>query len=184
MARSKPRKTFRSVSAVVWKTTALLCLALVGLIGMARLQGYQLLSVQSNSMAPYVGTGDALIIDAAAQPALVSDIVSYASPRNPQVILTHRIISIDRNQGTFVAKGDNAALADPPAPLQTIIGHAVQPIPYAGRFLDIFRHPLGLAAAVYLPAAGIVLSEVRRLSKHFSGLGVRRYIIHPALRKI
>lgn len=164
-------------TAVSW-TAVLLCLLLAGLVGFGKLQGYEMLSVQSDSMRPVINTGDAVLADRGQHLPRPGDIVSYVSPKDTAIILTHRVVSFDGKRGTFVAQGDNTSTPDPAAPIRNIVGTVHYSVPLAGAVLDFFRHPAGLILAVYVPAVGIIIGEIRRLSQHFSGLGPDRYIHH------
>jgi hypothetical protein len=44
--------------------------------------------------------------------------------------------------------------------------------------MDFIRKPLGLAVLVYVPAAGIIASELLRLQRYYSGSGAGRYLLH------
>lgn len=172
------RAFLKRVSTAVSWTAVLLCLLLAGLVGFGKLQGYELLSVQSDSMRPVINTGDAVLADRSQRIPRVGDIVSYQSPKDTAVILTHRVVSFDGQRGTFIARGDNTNTPDPVAPVRNIVGTVHYHVPIVGAVLDFFRHPAGLILAVYIPAAGIIIGEIRRLSQHFSGLGPDRYIHH------
>lgn len=172
-----PQQLNRIGTAISWMAV-LLCLLAAMLVLAAKSQSYELLSVQSNSMRPLISRGDAVLVDRGERLPRVGDIVSYVSPRNRQVVITHRVVAFDGRAGTFVAQGDNTQLADPQAPVRNIIGTVRYHVPVAGFLFDFFRKPYGLVLAVYLPAAGIVIAEVRRLGQHFSGLGPDRYIHH------
>ena len=172
------RQNLKRISTAASWTAVLLCLLVAGLVGFGKLQGYELLSVQSDSMRPVINTGDAVLADQSQRIPQPGDIVSYASPKDPTVILTHRVVSFDGQKGIFIAQGDNTSAPDPAAPVRNIVGTVRYSVPWAGAMLDFFRSPVGLILALYVPAAGIIIGEIRRLSQHFSGLGPDRYIHH------
>jgi signal peptidase len=161
-------------------TSAVLIAA--GLLGAGRWHGYELMSVQSNSMLPVLKRGDAVLLNKRDTDPRPGDIVSYASPQDPRIVITHRVISVDNKTGMITAKGDSAAAADLPVPGWNVLGTAARSIPYAGFGLDALKHPLGLMAFVYAPAAGIVIAEARRLSRYYSGKAPRRYVLHYYVR--
>jgi signal peptidase I len=172
----------RTGTAIMWMAV-LLCLLFSAALGYAKMCGYEVLSVQSDSMEPAIATGDAVLVERGLRLPHAGDVVSYTSVSNPRLVLTHRVIAMDGKRGTFIAQGDNTVSPDPEAPLRTIIGRVRYQVPYAGSVLDLFRHPAGLALAVYLPAAGIVASEARRLSQYFSGLNSGHYVHHRYIRQ-
>ncbi len=141
--------------------------SLVG-IGMWRLNNVQFMSVQSGSMAPAIRRGDAVVVQPVDPKVLVSgDVISYRSPANQSVIITHRIIKVESNWHLLVTQGDNTSQPDKPVSIDSVIGRVNARIAYAGYALDFLRTPVGLAVAVYLPAAIILGSELKRLVTYY-----------------
>ena len=137
-----------------------------------RAQGNQLLSVQTGSMEPVLQPGDAVVVHAVSTRQLrVGDIISYQSPRDSSLIISHRLIGIDRRTGWLRTQGDALKTPDPAFPPRLVVGQVTAVAPKLGRLLDILRQPLGLALAVYLPAIVIIVAEIRRLIDHYR----RRY---------
>ncbi|HSH18469.1 MAG TPA: signal peptidase I [Candidatus Saccharimonadales bacterium] len=170
-------RTARNIRAGLC-TAVLLLSVLAGLA--VYLQGYALYSVRSDSMEPVIAKGSALIINTHNTAVQPGDVVSYVSPRNPRLIITHRVMAVYREQGMFIARGDNTPAADDPVPLRNIRGTAALKIPLLGYAVEAVRRPIGLILIVYLPALGIVVAEVRRLQAHYThGRGTqRRYYLH------
>jgi signal peptidase len=145
---------------------AFLLLALVGLIGLVlwRAPSVQVMTVESSSMAPNIHKGDAVVLRPANPTELrVGDVVSYRSPVDQGVIITHRIIELQTNWQQVVTKGDNVARNDRPLPMDQIIGRVNIRVAYLGFALNFLRSPAGLALVVYLPALVIVVLELKRL---------------------
>jgi signal peptidase I len=103
------------------------------------------------------------------------DVISYRSLRSDDVIITHRIVSINQQAGTVTTKGDALTVADPPITPDRIVGVAVQHVQFTGFILDFMRQPGGLAAMVYAPALIICSSEIRRLVRHYHTSHYRLY---------
>ncbi len=126
----------------------------------------QVLSVQTGSMVPTFRPGDAVLMrrvgPANLQPG---DIISYRNPHNASMIITHRLINKDNQSGRLTTEGDNSSTPDADFPAQQVIGRVAAVIPKLGRTLDYLHTPIGLAAAVYLPAALVVGAEARRVIK-------------------
>lgn len=158
----------RFYQAVLLKVLLTASLLLAAGFIYARLDGYELLSVQSNSMRPVMQRGDAVLVHTRDADVGIGDVVSYISPAHPDVVITHRVIGVDDTRGIIATKGDNTPLVDPPVPAWNIVGTVTWVAPEAGFMLNLLRHPVGLIAAVYLPALAIILSEVRRLSRYYA----------------
>jgi signal peptidase I len=127
------------------------------------------LSVQSGSMAPLIQRGDAVVVRAKGAGQLqVGEIISYRSPLDTSVVVTHRIVSMHPVAHTLVTQGDQLPEPDPQINASLVVGHAVSTVPYAGLALDWLHSPYGLALAVYSPAAIIVYIELKRLAHYFA----------------
>lgn len=152
------------VHATLIFASAVLLLAAASLLYLHQ-HGGRVVSVQSGSMEPTFRRGDALIIEPAATHDLrAGEIVSYVSPRDPSITITHRLVSVDRRGGTLITAGDKLRTTDPPFDTQRVVGRAVAVAPYLGFAIDALRHPLGLVLAVYLPACLVIFGEIRRLA--------------------
>jgi signal peptidase len=172
------RGTFlRKASTVCVGAAVLACMLLALTVVGSRLKGYELLAVQSDSMRPLMSKGTAVLVDTRDASPRLGDVVSYQSPEDPRVIITHRVIGADYKRGIISTKGDATALTDSPVPAWNVIGTVHGVLPGLGFALDALKHPLGLIAVVYLPAVGIIVAEVRRLSGYYSGKGSRRYVL-------
>ncbi len=163
MGRRLLRK-FRQASAVVFITVML---SIGGLLILGRSQGYSVLSVQTGSMRPTIRPGDAVVVRSSQQ-FRVGQIVSYRSIDNSKLIISHRIVAIDKAHGTLTTKGDALETADIPMSPSRIIGVVNRAVPLAGYSLDVVRQPVGLALAVYIPAISIIVAELRRLQYHYA----------------
>jgi len=85
---------------------ALLSLALlaVGAVG-----GYRALIERSDSMAPVLRAGDLIVTRrAAAAETAVGDVVTFADPSRPGLLITHRVVArkVHRSRVAFVTRGD------------------------------------------------------------------------------
>jgi len=153
-----------------WLTAALAMLTLVVLLPLATflvsvwLLGWQLQSVQSGSMAPTYPVGSLLVIGPldAGQVALGMPIV-FDDPELQGRLVTHRVI--DRVPGTtvsFITQGDANATRDPvPVPARNIRGHVLWHISGLGNVMDYLQWPRSFILLVALPAAVLLIGEVR-----------------------
>jgi len=127
-------------------------------------EGMRYYSVQSDSMHPTLKVGD-LVIDEKISLSDIKegDVISYVSPADPLVVVTHRVISVDKERAMVTTQGDNLTTADPPVAFASIVGATVKIIPLVGFLLDSLRNPLGLVAIIYLPVLVLGLAEVKQL---------------------
>lgn len=162
--------------------TLIVCALTLGAAGavLGRLYGYQALSVQSGSMAPLLQRGDAVIVARHVGHLQRGDIVSFVSPQDSRIIVTHRIVGIHAARRLVQTKGDHNVAPDPWIAESAVMGTVVYRAPLLGRMLDMLRTPLGLIAIVYTPAALIVIAEVRRLQQHYreGSTGSYHYTLH------
>ena len=167
-------KTIRITSWVIVLTVMAVTAALVA----ARWQGYEVLSVQSDSMVPAIRKGDAVLVQTRQKAPRAGSVITYHSLQDPRATITHRVVSVDTKRGLFQAQGDASPTPDPAVPFVGIVGTVRHALPRAGVALDALRHPLGLAAVIYLPVGGIIASEVHRLARHYRFQSRRHYIAH------
>lgn len=150
---------------------AIVALAIISLLGMALvaaapfLKNTKLLSVQTGSMIPVFHPGDAVWVRKVSMGVLKpGDIISYQNPGNRNVVVTHRLVSIDFEKGIMITKGDNELLNDLPVFPGFIIGRVNRVIPKAGFAIDWLHRPEGIALTVYTPCFLLLLSEYKRLA--------------------
>jgi signal peptidase len=150
---------------------AFLLLSLVSIGGLAlwRMPSVQLMTVESGSMTPAIRKGDAVVLRPVASSNLkVGDVVSYRSPADQSVIITHRIVEVEKTWKQVITKGDNVSRNDKPLPMSEIIGRVDLRVAYLGFALGFLRTPAGLIACVYLPALLIVGLELKRLAVNYT----------------
>lgn len=131
-------------------------------------QSIRILGVGSDSMAPLVRKGDA-VIAYKVNPLVIQkgDLVSYRSPKDSTVIITHRVIETDPLTGRLITKGDANVEVDPTIHSARVIGRVQYLLPGAGRYINALHSWTGLILAVYLPTAILLMSELRRLARHY-----------------
>lgn len=125
-----------------------------------------MLSVQSGSMSPSIQKGDAVVVEPATN-IRPGDIVSYRSPLDERITITHRVQAVDTARGLIVTKGDNLNIADKPFNDQLIVGRVRQRVAYAGLAIDALHSRIGLVVAAYIPATCVIVIELRKLTAYF-----------------
>jgi hypothetical protein len=118
-------------------------------------------------MVPTFRPHDALVVvkDLHFRPG---EIVSYRSPRNPNLVITHRLIKIDPRTGWLTTQGDAYQRPDPSFPPNLVQGRATLLLPQLGLILDELHKPLGLAVAIYAPALIVLAGEARHLAAAYT----------------
>lgn len=129
----------------------------------------RLLSVQTASMVPTFRPGDAVLV----QPVTVrqlrpGEVISYRSSKNARVVISHRLVRINRQSGWLTTAGDALPAPDPAFPPSQLVGQVTAVAPGLGRLLDVLRQPLGLVFLVYLPAAAVVSAELMHLARSYA----------------
>jgi signal peptidase I len=128
------------------------------------IRGVEFLSVQTNSMTPTFKARDVLVV----LPADVStlrpgQVISYHSPTNPRVIISHRLIVIDHTRGRLTTAGDANGKSDPTFSQSLLVGRAYAVMPKFGYVLETLRNLLALIILIFLPAILIIFLEIKRL---------------------
>jgi len=129
----------------------------------------RLLSVQTASMVPTFRPGDALVVRPVALQQLQSgEVIGYRSSENARLIISHRLVRINKQNGWLTTAGDVLQTPDPAFPPSQLVGQVTAVAPGFGRLLDALRRPLGLILLVYLPAAVVVGIELVRLGRSYA----------------
>ena len=120
---------------------------------------YRIMVVLSGSMAPTLRAGDALLIRSGVTSIHEGDVVTFQ--REGQLV-THRVVEVQSAQ--LVTRGDANNAADPwTVPISAVEGTYVLRLPFLGYLVWFARQPIGWLALVVLPAAALVIGEMRNL---------------------
>lgn len=143
------------VIILVFNVYNFICIKVLG-HDLATINGYAMLEVVSGSMEPTIHKGDMIIIDTKARYYTDKDIITFYDKEGSFV--THRILSIDLDNGTMVTKGDNNNTKDASSSLTNVVGKYVTKLTGIGILLASFKNPftmvmifiIGLLACVLL----------------------------------
>lgn len=136
------------VTVIVIIAAALLAAKLIGL------QGF---TVESNSMAPAYPV-DSFIFVKETDPGEIKagDVVTYVFNEDG-LLVTHRVISVDAANQTFITKGDNNNTADPtPVLWGNVVGKVIFGVPRVGTVMRVLTSEDN-KPYVFTAIAGIVL---------------------------
>lgn len=168
-----PRRGVLSVLArgMAWGSYAALTILLVTVIAwltLPRLMGWQAQVVLSGSMEPAMLTGSVAFVQPIEPEQLdVGDIISFYHPEKTSKVVTHRLAAIVRQDGNLVfqTRGDANDGVDPwLIPAADVIGTVRFSVPYTGYVTQRLRSPLGFALLVGIPAAVIIVGELRNIA--------------------
>lgn len=149
----------------VLRATGIACLvvavSMVAVVGIWYGQGGRILSVQSGSMAPTFRIGDGILLKRVPAAELrIGDVISYHSRQTPQLVVSHRVVSIKGGGALVTTQGDSLRQVDPAVAADQIIGRATAVAPHYGQVVNWLRSPVGLAIAVYMPVVLIISSAI------------------------
>jgi signal peptidase len=129
--------------------------------------GYRGFVVLSGSMAPAIGTGDAVLVDSISPlQARIGDVVTFRSPEDPARMITHRVVSMraSGNLVQFVTKGDaNTGVERWSVPADGAIGRVQYRVPKLGYITNRLGSRFGRFAFLVVPALLLGVMEVRRI---------------------
>jgi signal peptidase I len=133
--------------------------------------GYESFVVYSGSMEPAIRTGDIAVVGPAQATDLkVGDVVTYRTPADPDVVITHRIMDIttgDDGHLNFQTKGDANNVQDQVLVDQkALLGRVAYAIPRLGYLVDFSKRTEGKLLFIALPglllAADYLRERLRR----------------------
>jgi signal peptidase I len=143
-----------------WSLAGLLVITL-GLAGYIKLSHQRLLSVQTNSMRPTFRAGDALLVGPR-QPLLPGSVISYHSPADQRMIISHRIVVTDTVRHQLTTAGDALGTLDQPVADSQVVGRVKAVLPGFGRFIDAAHRPYVFLPCFYVPAVYLLGAELHR----------------------
>jgi signal peptidase len=142
--------------------TLLLTLVLALVAGTAPTAiGFETFVVMSGSMEPALGVGDLAVVGPVKPEQLsLRDIISYRTPAQPNVIVTHRLVGVGVNEAgalMFATKGDaNDSVDQVEVNSQAVLGRVFYAVPKIGYLVDFAKRPIGKATLLGLPALLLV----------------------------
>jgi signal peptidase len=142
----------RALRAVLIALESLVGLSLLTLVILTLLGYITLAVVEGNSMEPTLQTGDLVIVlkRVATSDVSVGDVVVY---RRGSTLIIHRVVMIEGS--TFITKGDNNWVVDPPVNSEALIGKVLEiggrplKVPLVGYLTLLLRY--SITSLTYLP---------------------------------
>lgn len=140
-------------------TLIILLLAVIALLMIVpRFLGYETMAVVSGSMEPFISVGSVVYAkEVDAEDLKEGDVITYEINQGTRV--THRIVSIDRDNQQITTKGDANDVEDgAPIGYNQVVGRADYHVPFLGYLTVYIKTPLGIAAVCGLAFILIVLN--------------------------
>ena len=126
-------------------------------------------SVASGSMEPAIPLGAvAIVVPVDATAVQVGDVITFRSPENPSLVVTHRVVEVNGSPDArlYRTKGDANDDEDlEPVPAESILGQVRLHIPYLGYLAQYIRTRQGWIYLVLVPGGALVLMELVRILK-------------------
>jgi signal peptidase len=158
-----PQLARRSLAVLqIAAAAVLLALVLLLVAGTApSVLGYESFVVYSGSMEPAIKTGDIAVVGPAKVEDLkVGDIITYRTPIEPDIVITHRIMEISQDEEgkvSFQTKGDANNVQDQVlVDSKGVLGRVAYSLPRLGYLVDFSKRAEGKLLLIALP--GVLLA--------------------------
>ena len=169
------KRAFQVLATLILVVVILACVG----IFIAPHFGWHLDIVYGGSMEPAIELGSLAVIRPVDPHAVeVGDVITYRSGTESGRVTTHRVIEVIHDDGSlsFRTKGD--ANEDPDAyvvPAENVVGSVWMSVPYVGYAMDFIRTPLGFGLLIGIPAALVVVTELRNIIFTVRDMRQKRY---------
>lgn len=109
--------------------------------------GYNVYAVLTGSMTPAYSVGSVIFVQkCSSEEIAVGDVITFRLGTGTDNVMTHRVVEIDREAGTFLTKGDaNDAVDSEPVRFERLIGKVVFGIPGIARLSEFLNTTAGKA---------------------------------------
>lgn len=134
--------------------------------GPSQVAGHQMYVVLSGSMSPAFETGSlAFVQPLDPRNIKIGDIITYRLAGKGGILITHRVIQIERDGDlSFITRGDANGTNDHlPVQAANVVGKVKYTLPYAGYILNFGQSKAGILSLVIIPGVLIVIFELRNL---------------------
>lgn len=186
--RKSGRKTFL-FKAVNWLLVFVLAAAIFAsmAIYIAPYFDWNLNVINGGSMEPAIEMGSLTVVKPVdADDIRVGDIILFRTSSVSEIYTTHRVYEIANNEGIFSFRTKGDANEDPDSDLikaENIIGRVWITVPYAGHFMEFIRKPVGFAIVFGIPAALLIMLEMRNIYRNAKTIRRRNLVKRSAAIK-
>ena len=140
--------------------------------------------VVSDSMAPQIKTGDAVVMkDLEASDVKPGDVIVFRDPEDKADLVIHRVVAVEEQGGVrfFQTKGDNNKENDNwRVSAGELLGGVAMNVPGFGSFLDFMTTSRGYTSLIVIPAAAsLLLAMLLGFGEKLSGMSRRDSAVRP-----
>ena len=134
--------------------------------------GYHIYNVLSGSMLPTYPIGSAIYVkDTSPEDIVVGDVITFSLGEAYDVVMTHRVVDIDTQNGVFITKGDANTTNDADGVLfSNLVGKAVFCVPNLGALSDTMHTTEGIVCIVGIFIFALLLWVMAEKGKHGNAL--------------
>ncbi len=150
---------FTKIARILSNAVLAAVIVIAALMLVPRILGYMPYTVLSGSMEPAYPVGGIVFVQPTAPENLhAGDVVMYQLANG--VPVTHRVVSADSTQRTFITKGDANPTEDPsPVPFDAVIGKAKLYLPLLGYIALFVQTVPGLICVVLMMLIVLLLPK-------------------------
>lgn len=142
---------------------------------------FYIFRVMSGSMEPTIKTGSLIFVSAdKTENTQEGDVVTFSSITQPDLLITHRVISVDKNESNMVfrTKGDANSSPDlEPIKIEQIKGKVIFDFPFLGYLSLWVRTPKGFMFLILLPTIYVFINQLFQLKKAIEEEVIKKYKI-------
>lgn len=122
-----------------------------------KLFGYEIYGILSQSMEPEIASGSVVYVkDIDVEDVKVGDIITFKMNAKSDLVATHRVVEINKDDRSFITKGDNNDTIDSaPVSFDRFLGIAVFSLPLLGTLSTFIYSANGIAGIVIAFAIAI-----------------------------
>lgn len=178
MDKNKIQKNIAGFCRITGGVSLLVILALCLIFIIPKCMGYDLYTIQSDSMEPNLAPQTLIYVEETEPENIkTGDVITFR--RKAGEICTHRVVRVNEKKQQFITKGDHNEEEDvEPVRFDSLEGRVVKSIPYLGHFVTFLQSEKGVMVLVGLMVLTIVLQTLsERLDpskqKKNSGAGYR-----------
>ncbi|MEG1501093.1 MAG: signal peptidase I [Clostridiales bacterium] len=145
----------------------LVVIVLAGSLLVPKVLGYQIYGVLSGSMEPNLQVGSVVYVKPmGAENIAPGDAITFRLPGDAKTVVTHRVLEIDKQNSSFITKGDANDVEDlAPVAFDNLVGKVQYHLPYLGYIAFYLQTKAGLLAAVGILVFIILLCCLSELTK-------------------
>lgn len=139
----------------------LICIVIIIAIPLVipKLFGYQIYGVLSGSMEPEYPVGSVIYVEDIAPANIhVKDVITFKMSAQSDVVATHRVVSINSEENSFITKGDaNKENDSASVSFQRVLGKAIFCLPLFGYISLFIQSTIGILTTIILIASIFIL---------------------------